>query len=271
MTRKEQFNLTNSYQISHEEAVTLIYAFLLENPFHANAANAGKVIGGTIGKDAVKSTFLSPFNGLMCWYCLSNNSYYLAFDHTQYDPDNIPEEPATKDDLIYPRVQFKMACRPREKDINDILHGEYSLPQLPGGAIDVGELNGTIPMSDVIRYKANRPADRTGTPYNYRYCSFFENIDHHELRDLLLQEGAIGLRYYFGYDVRDLDHIESNRIRIIFFAVGRDGKNIMPARPDVSSTSILQNSWPPPPPPPRPQPTSPAATGKTSLKRKVKK
>jgi hypothetical protein len=81
----------------------------------------------------------------------------------------------------------------------------------------------------------------------YPFTFFGEMSEDFQIRKMLSQPGAVGVRYYFGYQEKD-DYGKdlSNKIRVIMCAIDQDGKNILGTKGDDGDI-MIEKSFPPPP------------------------
>lgn len=81
----------------------------------------------------------------------------------------------------------------------------------------------------------------------YSFSFFGEMSEDFQLRKMLAQPGAVGVRYYFGYEERNVFGREiNNKIRVILVAIDQYGKNIL-SNKDGDGDLMIQRSFPPPP------------------------
>ncbi|MBK9524485.1 MAG: hypothetical protein IPO39_06945 [Bacteroidetes bacterium] len=78
-----------------------------------------------------------------------------------------------------------------------------------------------------------------GEPTNTNRCGFVLGS---ELKNLLSQTDCVGMRYFFGYE----PDRKSDKIRIIFIGVDKNGENILVNPDNTSQEAIfIENEWPP--------------------------
>jgi hypothetical protein len=96
-------------------------------------------------------------------------------------------------------------------------------------------------MTNLLPTFSPHPADLL----EYSFSFFGEMSCDFQIRQLLAQDGAIGVRYYLGYEAFDEGVEVNNKIRIILVAIDKFGRNILGAENDEEM--MLQKSFPPPP------------------------
>lgn len=235
-------NIVN-HRIAKKKAGEYLAAFIKE----FNAAGLA-ALGGYVSKKAfVEMGFCvdatqhgDTFDGILAWYCLDphdSSKLLLAFER---DHAYAVERPYEKFDKEGADRLFKLPvelvpfqkCAPEE--INNVhLDARYSIP--------ANEVTVTgHEVADMVRAFMDRFVKmEDGTSHNAYPIAFFHK---EQFEQLLNQPGAVGIRYYFGYD----GHL-INKIRPVLVAVGEDGRNLTGILENHEISLFLQNSWPPPP------------------------
>lgn len=241
---KNKFGIKDHYKISLKDTVWLIYAFLKQKPLQEIARN--EAIGGTIGKDFFDGNKIVDYIGTMGWFCRNQENenfpkFFLAFETGNYNPLNVPRVPQS-DNLNFPNHTFVF-----ESQYEVTEAGIYSMLE---NLQFKWKNDGQITKKEVKSFVKSKPRDIRGKKYNNYRCNFFENSATvlNDIDEFLKNEEIEAIRYFYGYDDRDLNHYNSNRIRVILMGVDKDGKNILPVDTVKETYSLLQNSWPPPPP-----------------------
>jgi hypothetical protein len=81
----------------------------------------------------------------------------------------------------------------------------------------------------------------------YPFTFFGEMSEDFQIRKLLAQPGAVGIRYYYGYQETDDNGKDlNNKIRVIMCAIDQYGKNILGTKGDDGDI-MIEKSFPPPP------------------------
>jgi hypothetical protein len=182
--------------------------------------------------------------GVLLWYCFKggrNPQMFLALEQLKdYDPHNMPKEPASSE-LLVPSVVFKnnLSGARSESAVREFLRNQTG-DQASWITLAASEVKGYIKSADSL-FQTVR--DGQGERYNNYMFGFFSVRHEAAFNEFLDTAGENGyIRYYFGYDEND----RPNRIRIILMAADARGVNASLSRTSDDG-STMQRSWPPPP------------------------
>jgi hypothetical protein len=194
--------------------------------------------------------FFSPASntdqGVLMWYCLNRVS-----NPTVYPKFFVSIEQADKgiinEDLAPDRKKLRHPLKPYLYDevktdvtvVKRYLQKDFDKPDCSEGGVFPKISTQLKYIQEFRKYLNDNP--RTGKiPFNQKDWAYFQNnldkdVGKGMLTHLITQQEDIQyVRYYFGYHE---GQTKKNTIRIILFAVGKDGKNI--------TNYIIQKSIPP--------------------------
>jgi hypothetical protein len=199
-------------------------------------------IGGSMPKEDFFSSKLTDTNsGVMMWYCYNGENsltpeprLFLAAE-TMY-LDEINNKALGNQKLTTPTAIFSYDGNKNSQGVNAYLREASLQPFMYAFPMGIKEMS----AADLNQSFAEMQKDAQGENFNTRTWAYFQNNkeDEHDseglLTQLVNQENAVYIHYYFGYDETAFG---KNRIRVILIAADKDHQNIM--------NVIVQRSTPP--------------------------
>ncbi|RAI85570.1 thioredoxin family protein [Algoriphagus yeomjeoni] len=224
--------------ISYEEAAILISNIEKNKNSLGNHPVLNNNAGGTFRADSIEHwVFDDEVKGLMCWYCLAGNDFFIAIEPLRitYEETDILNRRPIADQLLVPKKLLK-----------ENLYNRDDLPtELPRFKDGVAARQRTQTREIVNTWIGNYKTfmEANGFP-QYSPYSFFVGMDGptNYLRDFFQKKNPRNLRYFFSYDPNDAPY----SIRVILAPVNQLGRNIHFRTGKLKSfDDVLQYSWPP--------------------------
>ncbi len=234
-----------SHRINRDEAARLVAAYLNHPNLGPYATQSN--LGGLFDLSVFH---LSPDDaGSLLWYCYDEKEspgkqlYLAASKASGYTPSVTKE---ATDDLWKPYDYFRYTgSGTTEADV---------LKFITGHTYGKAGMSPKVPQKQVRQQSSDFMTEwlpqMDSDPSHlmkYSFGFFGEMSSDFQIRKLIAQPGAVGVRYYFGLEEKDSEGIEiNNKIRVILVAVDEFGKNILSGTRDDDEL-MLQKSFPPPP------------------------
>lgn len=196
--------------------------------------------GGTFrSKDIEDWVFDDQVKGLMFWYCLDGDDFFLALEpwKKDYDDSDIRNKRPACENLLVPKKLLKENLYNRE-------YLKEELPTYRDGVANSQKFKDRITVTGWVNNYVNFMI----TNYNQEFSPFaffvgWEN-DINYLRDFFQNKNPRNLRYFFCYDEVEMPY----SLRIILVPVNRFGVNIRGKKGKFFlANDALQYSWPPKP------------------------
>ncbi|GEM_PF-6527494 len=266
-------NTQKNFKITFHEAVAYIEDYVSEFKLNDDTRTPDLMnsISGTLKLDLIKEQIdiivrmmqinkshgfveqLRTYQGLMCWFCYSEEQdigphYFVAMEAN----DDVELKSSS------PRLRPDMGKQARPFDIvmyNKLEHSNIKNWLLSKSPIVMRYKNEILKGKTDLEGTRNRIQQFIGKikePSNIQEpYGLFENELSSDVEEFLIQPNIKYIRYYFGYD----PSLSQNKIRIILFGVDKEGNNLVlrDARGNVVGSEIggegdpviLQTSWPP--------------------------
>jgi len=232
--------------ISRYEAAVMISAFL-------NQPNLGEyAIDKTLGGIFERSVFELDDTkaGALLWFCFNqkepgDRQWFLAASKAGGYTPAVTRE--ASDDLWKPYDFFKYTGA--SKDTTDVLTFiESHQYGAPGKSPVLPQAEARMQVEDFMTTLLPSFDPKPGQLMKYPFCFFGEMSADFQIKKLLDQPGAIGVRYYFGYENKNEYGYEiNNKIRVILVAIDKYGKNILLGNKDGDGDIMIEKAFPPPP------------------------
>jgi hypothetical protein len=234
--------MLTTFKIDIKKATSLVLNFLLQKNLQEFAIN--RSIGGVVAEDSLRHIGVTYY-GTMSWFCWNDEPPFLAFEDGQYDPSTVsPCTPPITDTMMRSTFNLKYDRAITIQDVEEFI-------KEPITAITADQ---KIPTTRVLELLGGIPLDGGqgifGRPFNKYPFGFFENNKIQDMDDFLDQSGLTHVKYLYGFDDSDNDHMRTNRIRIVMVGIKNDGTTIAVSTPDMGTKEnpiLVQKSWPPPP------------------------
>lgn len=196
--------------------------------------------GGTFRANKIKNwVFDDNVKGLMFWYCLDGDDFFLALEpwKEEYDESSIQAKRPLAKNLYVPKKLLKENLYDRENLADE-------LPVFKDSVINWQKTRSREIVTAWVENYINFMKDKNNedfSPYSF-FVGWEKNVNY--LRNFFNEKSPRNLRYFFSYDEVEKPY----SLRVILAPVNRWGKNIYKINEKAAvRDDVLQYSWPPKP------------------------